>query len=106
MERRLCLEAGTVARASQLFSSSSSWTVWYASIIALDYNEREGGILEALALCVRWEALKPSLFLPSCWFKYQVSSRPAPLDQQTALASLFRVQEKPMFYLDSMWTLT
>lgn len=36
-----------------------------------------------------------SLFIPSCWPKYQVSSLPAPLDQQTAPASLERLR----FYL-------
>lgn len=75
--------------------------MWYAGLIAFDYWE--GGVLEALALC---EVEISKGFLPSDWSMFQVSSLPAPLDQQAALASLFRVQGRLMFYLDSMWTLT
>lgn len=74
--------------------------VWCASVIVFVCRERMGGVLEALALYMRWEALKGPSFLLSCWFKYQVPSLPVPLDQQTALTSRSESRK------GSLWTLT
>lgn len=64
MERMLCLRQERKVP-PVLASVLEPHGVWCARVIVFDCRERTGGVLEAPALCMRWEALKGPFFLSS-----------------------------------------